>query len=205
MGVNIPSMEEGNAAKHWIQRVQAWFGQENSPGSFLAKAPRAEQTKWNRTWKPQKQTCKTKQRRSTSLRMTKQASHLCGGKWAPNTKAPSQPQQFRPSTVALWEICQYQKTAKLLLWKLPFQRLVSESMQYLQPDKGFQGMGALQEAVEAHLMVLFEDMNLCTLHTKWVTILSCDMQLAQRIQGNWFRNWWHWCWVECRSVPGRSL
>ena len=41
----------------------------------------------------------------------------------------------------------------------------------------------LQEAVEAYLIDLFEDMNLCTIHAKRVTILPKDMQLTQKIRG----------------------
>ena len=45
-------------------------------------------------------------------------------------------------------------------------------------------MGALWEAAEAYLVGLFEDMNLCMIHAKWVTILPHDMQLVHRIWGN---------------------
>ena len=40
---------------------------------------------------------------------------------------------------------------------------------------------ALQEATEAYLIQLLEDLNLCAIHTKQVTILPKDMQLARRI------------------------
>ena len=42
---------------------------------------------------------------------------------------------------------------------------------------------ALQEAAEAYLVGLFEDMNICAIHAKRVTIMPKDMQLAQRIHG----------------------
>ena len=42
---------------------------------------------------------------------------------------------------------------------------------------------ALQEASEAYLVSLFEDVNLCALHAKRVTIMVADMQLARRIRG----------------------
>jgi histone H3 len=38
---------------------------------------------------------------------------------------------------------------------------------------------ALQEASEAYLVGLFEDMNLCALHAKRVTIMPKDIQLAR--------------------------
>jgi histone H3/H4 len=41
---------------------------------------------------------------------------------------------------------------------------------------------ALQEAGEAHLVGLFEDMNLLAIHCKRVTILTRDLALARIIQ-----------------------
>ena len=48
-----------------------------------------------------------------------------------------------------------------------------------------QAVLALQEAAEAHLIVLFEDSNLCAIHAKRVTIMPKDMMLARRIRGNY--------------------
>ena len=45
----------------------------------------------------------------------------------------------------------------------------------------------LQEAAEAYLVALFEDTNLCAIHTKHVTIMLKDIQLARRIRGE--QNW----------------
>ncbi len=42
---------------------------------------------------------------------------------------------------------------------------------------------ALQEALEAYLVHLFEDSNECAIHAKGVTIMPKDIQLAQRIRG----------------------
>ena len=42
---------------------------------------------------------------------------------------------------------------------------------------------ALQEAYEAYIVRLFEDMNLCTIHAKHVTIMPKDIQLARHIRG----------------------
>jgi histone H3 len=49
-----------------------------------------------------------------------------------------------------------------------------------------QAVLALQEAAEASLVSLFEDTNLCAIHAKRVTIMSRDLQLAQRIRGDRF-------------------
>uniref|UniRef100_A0A8C6GVT0 Core Histone H2A/H2B/H3 domain-containing protein n=1 Tax=Mus spicilegus TaxID=10103 RepID=A0A8C6GVT0_MUSSI len=92
---------------------------------------------------------------------------------------------FGPGTVALREIRSYQKLTELLIWKLPFQRLVREIAQDFKTDLRFQSaaIGALQEASEAYLVGLFEDTNLCAIHTKRVTIMPKDIQLARRIRG----------------------
>src|SRR5271169_3292219 len=63
-------------------------------------------------------------------------------------------------TVALREIRRYQKSTELLIRKLPFQRLVREIAQDFKTDLRFQSSAvmALQEAVEAYLVSLFEGM-----------------------------------------------
>tara|TARA_Y100000385_G_C12976053_1_gene586219 strand:- start:823 stop:1089 length:267 start_codon:yes stop_codon:yes gene_type:complete len=83
------------------------------------------------------------------------------------------------------EIRKYQKSTELLIRKLPFQRLVREVAQDFKSDLRFQSHAimALQEASEAYLTSLFEDTNLCAIHSKRVTILPKDLQLAQRIRG----------------------
>ena len=87
--------------------------------------------------------------------------------------------------MALREIRRYQKSAELLIRKLPFQRLVREVTHDLKTGLRFQStaLEALQEAVEAYLVGLFEDTNLCAFHAKRVTIQSKDMQLARRLRG----------------------
>ena len=74
---------------------------------------------------------------------------------------------------------------ELLIRKLPFQRLVKEVAQVINPDIRFQSTAvlALQEASEAYLVGLFEDTNECAVHAKRVTIMPKDMQLARRIRG----------------------
>ncbi|EFA76639.1 hypothetical protein PPL_09944 [Heterostelium album PN500] len=67
--------------------------------------------------------------------------------------------RYKPGTVALREIRKYQKTSELLIRKLPFQRLVREIAQEFKTDLRFQSsaIAALQEASEAYLVGLFED------------------------------------------------
>lgn len=118
------------------------------------------------------------------------------------THFPSNPSNIVSGTVALREIRRYQKSTELLIRKLPFQRLVREIAQDFKSDLRFQSsaIGALQESVEAYLVSLFEDTNLCAIHAKRVTIRmfftflphsftltvsteSKDIQLARRLRG----------------------
>jgi histone H3/H4 len=86
----------------------------------------------------------------------------------------------------LREIRFYQKNTELLIRRLPFARLVREVQTYFfRKEYRWQAeaMLALQEAAEAHLVGLFEDANLCTIHAKRVTVMPKDIQLARRIRG----------------------
>ena len=95
------------------------------------------------------------------------------------------PHRYRAGTVALQDIRHFQKTSVLLIWKLPFQRLVREIAQDFKTDLRFQSAAilCLQEAAEAYLVRLFDDANLCAIHARRVTILPKDIQLARRIRG----------------------
>src|SRR5271170_2072371 len=133
----------------------------------------------------------------------KQLATKAARKSAPATGGVKKPHRYRPGTVALREIRRYQKSTELLIRKLPFQRLVREIAQDFKSDLRFQSsaIGALQESVEAYLVSLFEDTNLCAIHAKRVTIRkflpktrcknhvsntyteSKDIQLARRLRG----------------------
>ena len=124
---------------------------------------------------------------------TKAAARLAkkSGQKAPKGRVKKH-YRYRPGTVALKQIRQYQKSTELLIRKLPFQRLVREiagdSEIITSPLCGkvrFQSAAimALQEAAEAYLVGLFEDTNLCAIHAKRVTIMPKDIQLARRIRG----------------------
>ena len=94
--------------------------------------------------------------------------------------------KYRPGTVALREICQFQKSTELLIWKLPFSQLVCKiALKVGKYDLHFQGSAiiCLQEAEEAYIVSPMEDDNLCTIHPKRVTIMPKDIQLAHHIQG----------------------
>ena len=95
------------------------------------------------------------------------------------------PHRYRVGTAALKDICHFQKTSVLLIRRLPFQRLVREIAQDYKTDLRFQSAAilCLQEAAEAYLVWLFDDANLCAIHTRRVTIMPKDIQLARRIRG----------------------
>ncbi|XP_059353278.1 uncharacterized protein LOC132088402 [Daphnia carinata] len=108
-------------------------------------------------------------------------------------KRPKQTQQYgrglrhlyRPGTVAMRNIRRYQNSTRLLIPKLPFQRLVRDIAKEFKLNLAFQSaaLGALHEASEAFLVGLFEDTNLCATHARRVTIMPRDIQLARRIRG----------------------
>ena len=102
-------------------------------------------------------------------------------------KPPSQQlkkkRRFRPGTVALREIWQYQTSTELLIRRTPFQWVIYEIMRGIRNDLRIQAAAVqgLQEVAEAYSVDLFKDSNLCAIHAKWVTIMPRDVQLARRI------------------------
>ena len=86
----------------------------------------------------------------------------------------------------LKEIQKYQKGADLLIRRVPFQRLVKEIVQMGREWLKLQSLVvlALQEAGEAFLVGLLEQVKMCAIHAKWVTIMPRDIQLACKIQGD---------------------
>ena len=93
--------------------------------------------------------------------------------------------KFWPGTVALQEIWKFQKSTELLIPKMPFLWLVKEIILHDHRDHFIQVVAApaLHEATKAYLVCLFEDTNLCTIHTKRVTILPYEVWLPRRICG----------------------
>ncbi|CAG8533194.1 160_t:CDS:2 [Diversispora eburnea] len=121
--------------------------------------------------------------RLTKRRLTTSKKSLRSSSSTPRSRPgdpirPTRSRRYRPGTVALREIRQYQKTTQLLLRKLPFSRVVREiALEVLGPSP--------EIATEAYLVHLFEDANLCAIHAKRVTIMQKDIQLARRIRGVW--------------------
>jgi histone H3 len=106
-------------------------------------------------------------------------------KQARHTGGVKKPNRYHPGTVAICEIRNYQENTDLLIRKAPFQHLVKEIATNLKLDLWMQSTAvlALQEALEAYLVCIFEDSNECVIHAKCVTIMPKDIQLAQRIRG----------------------
>lgn len=109
-------------------------------------------------------------------------------------RAPSEPIavpgrrkiRYKPGQLALKDIRRLQNTTDMLIPKTRFHRLVREITQAYSTDEPIKyqvaALNALQEAVEAYLVYLFEDTNLCCIHARRVTIMPRDIQLARRIR-----------------------
>ena len=115
----------------------------------------------------------------------KQLATQAAWRLAPATGGIKKPHHYHPGTVALREICKYQKSCNLLVQKEPFRRLVREIAQDYKVDYRMQTASvlAMQEASEAYMVSLFEDTNLCAIHAKRVTVMPKDIQLARCICG----------------------
>ncbi|KAH5706830.1 hypothetical protein HBI18_252420 [Parastagonospora nodorum] len=90
--------------------------------------------------------------------------------------------RYKPGTVSLRQIRQYQKSTEMLISKAPLNRLIREITQQHRPDFRFQrvAIDAIQEALEAFLVGYFEDCNINAIHAKRVTIQKKDSELAVR-------------------------
>ena len=103
-----------------------------------------------------------------------------------STGGVKKPHHYRPGTVALWEICKYQRSTDLLCRRLSVACLIREITQDFKVGLHFQATAllAIQEAMEAWLVRLMEDMNLCVIHAKRVTIGPKDLSLVCCIRVN---------------------
>ena len=96
------------------------------------------------------------------------------------TGAIKKPHKFHLGTVALCQIRKYQRSTELLCRKLCVARLVRDVAQGFRSNPRFQAttLLAIQEAMEAWLVHLMEDMNLCAIHAKRVMIQPRDLSLV---------------------------
>lgn len=95
--------------------------------------------------------------------------------------------RYRPGTVALREIRKYQKSTDFLIPKLPFERLVRETIQDLTPGQEVRLTGdalrAIREAAEIHVVKIFENTVKLSTHANRVTTFAKDMRLALNLMG----------------------
>jgi len=92
--------------------------------------------------------------------------------------------RYRPGTVSLRDIRNFQRSGELLSSKLPFQRLVREVAQGCTSAPRIQASAvvSLQEAAEAYLVGLFQDAQLRAIHAKRVTVMVKEIQLPLPIR-----------------------
>ena len=125
-------------------------------------------------------------RRSTGGKAPrKQLATKAAHKSAPTAMGVKKPCWYHPETVALREIQRYQKTTDLLFPKKRVGLLVKEISQDFKGDLrwNLNAILNLHHSIEAYLVGLFEDTNLCTIHAGHVTIKPKDIQLARHICG----------------------
>ena len=93
--------------------------------------------------------------------------------------------RYHPGTVALREIKRYQKHAKPLTAKSPFDRRVRNVIKAWDPEFRLRpaSLEAMREATEAYLVEILSDSNLCAFHAGRQTVMLKDIVLAYRIRG----------------------
>lgn len=115
----------------------------------------------------------------------KQLTTKAARKTATVSQTGAKKPRFKTGTVALREVRRYQKSTELLMRKLPFQRFVKNIVHAQKADMRFQSaaMAALHEAVEAHLVSVFEDAHACATHANRVTVMLKDINLVSKLRG----------------------
>lgn len=142
--------------------------------------------------RPAKGTPAPASKRTPSDAAHKKAAKSSGGKVE---------RRLRPGTKALREIRKFQRTVDLQLRKAPTIKLMRERM--VEFETVMEGAGsppvtrmaaaaahALHEALEAYIVGLLEDANLCAIHAGRVTLMNKDVHLAVRLSSShpWARD-----------------
>ena len=127
-----------------------------------------------------KETARKSSKKTLSAKKATKATKSAGG-----SSGVKRAHRWRPGTVALREIRKFQRGTELLIRKAPFQRLVRELATSQKEGLRFQSSAvqAIQEATESYVISLLSDTNLCAIHTRRVTIMPKDVQLALRLRG----------------------
>lgn len=172
-----------------LEKWEASKKKSPSPAAAKPKAPRKQPAPKKRVegkGKARAAGGPTPPSKKEQAKLKKYAGKVPRNTTAAGTGGIKKTHRCKPGTVALREIRRYQKSDKLLIRKLPFQRLVREIAQDFKTDLRFQAeaVEALQDSAESYLVGLFEDTNLCAIHAKRVTIMPKDVRLARRIRGD---------------------
>lgn len=98
------------------------------------------------------------------------------------------PRRFHPGTVALREIRRLQKTTYRLTPRSTFRRQLFDILSKLDVDEAPQmrisslAVTALQDALEAYLIGILEDAHMMALHSRRVTVMQKDIDIAVKIR-----------------------
>ena len=173
------AVEKGNVAE-----VVAVAGPSQSQSNKSTKKTKTQQKQTRKS--PVASPVKSKVKQTVKTTVVSKRKLNNNEKRTKTTNPPTR--RYRSGTVALREIRKYQKSTDLLIPALPFSRLLREIVQAVTGGQQFRfqslAIKALQEASEAYLVGLFEDVVLCAMHAKRVTIMPKDMDLARRIRGS---------------------
>lgn len=100
------------------------------------------------------------------------------------TARTARPRRESQKQNALRQIRRYQRSTGLLIPRATFNRMARDVGAEHKADIRFQrqALEALQEAAEAYMVGLYNDSNLLAIHSKRVTVLPRDIQLARLIR-----------------------
>ncbi|EJW04087.1 hypothetical protein EDEG_01609 [Edhazardia aedis USNM 41457] len=117
-------------------------------------------------------------RKQLTSKAARKSSHI------PSVQTPVKKPRYKTGTVAAREVRRYQKSSELLISKKPLQRLVKNITHQIRPDFRFKGsaIGAVHEALETHLVNIFEDALACAAHCGRVTVMPKDINLVCRLK-----------------------
>eukprot|EP00981_Chlorochromonas_danica_P002480 scaffold474_cov169-Ochromonas_danica.AAC.15 len=114
---------------------------------------------------------------------TKDTQVIGGSSSSSSARKATSPKRIGKSPISSTTASTAKKTSPTKRRYRPGEKALREIRFYQQYRWQADAMLALQEAAEAHLVGLFEDAYLCTIHAKRVTLMPRDIQLARRIRG----------------------
>merc|ERR1711915_1014441 len=110
----------------------------------------------------------------------KQLATKAARKAAPSTGGVKKPHRFRPGTVALREVRAFQKSAKKIIARATFQRIVRDTGVSMRFQR--HSIELLLHLTENHVVAHIEDAKLCMEHANRRTMMPKDLDLAQRLR-----------------------